>query len=68
MLMEDSRRIFVMGSDSKINNDLRLSIFVMDNLLPIAYIVLLVDDIENGRPVPSTFQWQKNYQDRMKTC
>ena len=38
------------------------------NLLPITYIVLLIDDVENGRPLPSTFQWQIFYQDRMKTC
>ena len=38
------------------------------NSLPIAYIVLLVDNVENGRPLPSTFQWQIFYQDRMKTC
>jgi len=34
----------------------------------IAYIVILVNNAENGRPLPSTFQWQFFYQDCMKTC
>jgi hypothetical protein len=37
------------------------------NLLIIAYIILLVDNTEKGRPLPSTFQWQYFYQDCMKT-
>ena len=35
---------------------------------PIAYIVRLIEDIKNRRPLPSNFQWRHFYQDRMKTC
>ena len=38
------------------------------NLLLIAYIELLVDDVENGRLLLFTFQWRNFYQDHMKTC